>query len=85
MILGFSEFEIKRYQMILDDFIESKRPPVEIRDKLDIAYRVDNQSVTIYEIRPEFQNPSRKQKLRWQKPHMSEQKINGNYFGCDET
>jgi alanine-alpha-ketoisovalerate/valine-pyruvate aminotransferase len=47
--LGFSEFEIKRYQMILDDFIESKRPPVEIRDKLDIAYRVDNQSVTIYE------------------------------------
>jgi hypothetical protein len=49
MILGFSEFEIKRYQMILDDFIESKRPPVEIRDKLDIAYRVDNQSVTIYD------------------------------------
>ncbi|KGE72108.1 DUF3024 domain-containing protein [Spirochaeta lutea] len=58
--MGFSEFEIKRYQMILDDFMESKRPPVEIRDELDIAYRIENQSVVIFEIRPEFQNPSSK-------------------------
>jgi hypothetical protein len=58
--LGFSEFEMKRYKIILDEFIESKRPQKEIRDQLDIAYRIENQSVTIFEIRPEFQNPASK-------------------------
>lgn len=57
--MGFSEFEIKKYEMILNEYIESIRPPVEIRDQLDISFRIDKQSVYLFEIRPEYQNPSK--------------------------
>jgi hypothetical protein len=37
---------------VLENFIERIRPPENIRHKLDIGYKTDNQSVTIYELRP---------------------------------
>ena len=40
-----------------ENYIERKRPPKEIRNKLDIAYRIENQSIIIYEIRPRWDNP----------------------------
>jgi len=48
--------------MILDEnllnrFIENKRPPEEIRDKVDIGYKIEGQSVYIVEIRPDWRNP----------------------------
>jgi hypothetical protein len=58
--LGFSEFELKRYHTLLDEYIKSIRPPIDIREQLDIAYRIENQSIFIFEIRPEFQNPNSK-------------------------
>jgi hypothetical protein len=42
----------------LENFIEKKRPPVEIRPKLDISYKIENQSVIIFEIRPRWNNPA---------------------------
>jgi hypothetical protein len=39
-------------------FLEKRRPPQEIRNKLDIAYRIEGQSVIIYEIRPRWDNPN---------------------------
>ena len=33
---------------------------MDIRDKVDIGYRVEGQSVEIFEIRPRFQNPDEK-------------------------
>jgi hypothetical protein len=58
--LGFSEFEFKKYQLLLEDYIESIRPPIEMRERLDIAYRIEKQSIYIFEVRPEFQNPKSK-------------------------
>jgi hypothetical protein len=34
------------------------RPPEEIRPQLDIGWRIERQSVFIYEIRPAWNNPS---------------------------
>jgi len=41
----------------LENFLERKRPPDEIRHKLDLGYRFENQSVFIFEIRPQWNNP----------------------------
>ena len=45
---------------LMENYIESMRPPADIRDKLDINYAIDKQSVIIYEIRPAFRDPSKK-------------------------
>lgn len=42
---------------VLENYFDKIRPPEKLRDELDIAYKIDNQSVIIYEIRPLFNNP----------------------------
>ncbi|MEO8614534.1 MAG: hypothetical protein ABI600_05285 [Luteolibacter sp.] len=42
--MSFTEFETARIEAAMSDFMAKHRPPVEIRDKLDIAYRIDGQS-----------------------------------------
>jgi hypothetical protein len=58
--MAFSEFEIKRVEKLVGQFIEKRRPAPEIRNKLDLDYRVRNQSVEIFEIRSAWKNPARK-------------------------
>jgi len=36
------------------DYIESKRPPIEVRKQLDIGYSYSDNVVEIYEIRPQW-------------------------------
>ena len=55
--MAISEFEIKRCERELDKFLEKRRPPVDIRSRLDFGYRINNQSVEIFEIRPNWRNP----------------------------
>lgn len=56
--MAISDFEIKRCERELDKFMEVKRPPPQVRSQLDFGYRINNQSVELYEIRPEWRNPS---------------------------
>ena len=42
---------------VMENFIEKRRPPVELRPKVDLAYRIENQSIYIFEIRPRWDNP----------------------------
>ena len=39
---------------IMENFTEERRPPTEIRDELDLSYKIENQSIIIFEIRPKF-------------------------------
>ncbi|MDN4502722.1 DUF3024 domain-containing protein [Alteromonadaceae bacterium BrNp21-10] len=55
--MAISEFEIKRCERELAKFMAAKRPPVHIRKELDFGYRIEDQSVELYEIRPEWRNP----------------------------
>ena len=58
--MPFTDLEHKRYGKIVDQFIEQRRPAPELRDKVDLSFRIDNQSIEIFEIRPAWNNPSRK-------------------------
>ncbi len=47
--INFIEIQIKK-------FVESIRPPADIRDKLDIGYQFQNNTLELYEIRPRWDN-----------------------------
>jgi hypothetical protein len=39
---------------VMENFISRNRPKEDIRHKVDLAYRIEDQSIIIYEIRPEW-------------------------------
>ncbi|PLX76010.1 MAG: hypothetical protein C0614_10415 [Desulfuromonas sp.] len=55
--MGFSEFEIKRLEKLTREFINHLRPPVDVRDKVDLGCRIEGQSVYLYEIRARWDQP----------------------------
>jgi hypothetical protein len=55
--MPFTEFETARIEAAMSGFMAKHRPPPEIRDKLDLAYRIEGQSVVIFEIRPFWRDP----------------------------
>ena len=52
--MALSEFEQKRCERLVGAFIESRRPPAHIRPQLDLGFRVAEQSVEIFEVRPKW-------------------------------
>lgn len=42
---------------VLENFLDKFRPPEEMRHDLDIIYKIDGQSIIIYEIRPRWDKP----------------------------
>jgi hypothetical protein len=40
----------------MENYIEKIRPPEEIRNQLDVNYRIENQSIILFEIRPNWQD-----------------------------
>jgi len=58
--MAISEFEIKRCEKAIEKFMVKHRPPVHIRNELDLGSRIKNQSVELFEIRPQWDNPSNK-------------------------
>lgn len=55
--MSFNELENKRLQKIVGVFIEKRRPEAHIRPKLDFAFRIDKQSIELFEVRPNYRNP----------------------------
>lgn len=58
--MAISEFEEKRCEREIKKFMDIKRPPPHIRNQLDFGYRIVNQSVELFEVRPEWRNPESK-------------------------
>jgi hypothetical protein len=54
MVMALSELEFARVRKAMDAFLKQRRPPVHIRPKLDISYRISGQSVEIFEVRPKW-------------------------------
>jgi hypothetical protein len=52
---------------VMENYVASIRPPEHIRDKLDVSYKIDNQSVLLHEIRPVFNSPGQKVELFYAK------------------
>ena len=55
--MAISEFELKRCEKALEQFLAEKRPPAHIRSQVDLGYRIDGPSVEIFEVRPGFRDP----------------------------
>ena len=49
-----TELETARVRKTVGAFIERRRPPYRLREKLDLSYRLTGQSVEIFEVRPAF-------------------------------
>jgi len=58
--MAISEFEIKRYEKIVGAYIEKRRPPEQVRNQVDLSFRVEGQSVVIFEIREVWNQPEKK-------------------------
>ena len=58
--MAISEFEIKRCEKLVGSYIEKHRPPPHIRNQLDLGFRIKDQSIEIFEIRPLWNNPDKK-------------------------
>ena len=56
--MALSELEHKRLKKIVGAYVESRRPPPHIRAELDLAFRIEGQSVEIFELRPAWRNPT---------------------------
>ena len=42
---------------LMENYVERIRPPHHISNKLDIGYKIENQSIILLEIRPGFRDP----------------------------
>ena len=56
--MAVSEFEIKRIEKLASSFVELNRPPAHIRAQLDLGYRISDQSLELFEMRPGWKDPS---------------------------
>jgi hypothetical protein len=56
--MALTELEIKRCDKTILSFLERRRPPPEIREKVDLAGRNDGHTVEMFEIRPAYDDPS---------------------------
>jgi hypothetical protein len=58
--MAISEFEIKRCEKLVGAYVERHRPPAHIRNQVDLNFRVIDQSIEIFEVRPLWNNPDKK-------------------------
>ena len=58
--MTISEFEIKRIEKLVGNFIEKRRPPANLRNKLDLSFKISGQRFEIFEIRPMWNDPNEK-------------------------
>jgi hypothetical protein len=50
----FTELETARVRKAVGAFVEQRRPPPQLRQKVDLAFRISGQSVEIFEVRQSF-------------------------------
>jgi len=55
-----TEIEIRRVEKAVSAFMKKHRPPVEIRDELDLGYRFEKQSLELFELRPRWKHQNEK-------------------------
>lgn len=57
--MALNEIEVARIRRVARQFLERRRPEPSIRNQLDLDFRIENQSVIIFEIRPVWNDPSK--------------------------
>ncbi len=57
--MAFNELDLKRIERAMDAFMLKRRPPSHVRHQMDLGYRVEEQSVELFTVRPVWKDPSR--------------------------
>jgi len=83
--MALTDLERKRCERDIAKFMERRRPPPHIRPKLDLGYKIEGQSVEIFEIRPDWQNQRRQCSLPWPSQRSFALRIVGRFTGCAAT
>jgi hypothetical protein len=78
--MTLSEFEAKRCEKLVAEFVRERRPPPHIRSKLDLAFRVSGQSIEIFEIRPHFMDKEKMLEHSVAKATYNKTKLNWKVF-----
>jgi len=55
-----NDIENKRVEKTVAAFVAKRRPPVHIRDQVDLGFRFNGRAIEIFEIRPRWNNPTEK-------------------------
>ncbi len=58
--MALTKEQIAEIEKAAAKYMYYNRPPMEIRDKLDLGYRIEGQNVYIFEIRPRWDKPEEK-------------------------
>lgn len=61
--MAFTKEETKEIETAVSTFLEQIRPPEHLRPQVDITSRIEGQSVVIIEVRPYWQDASRKTEI----------------------
>ena len=56
--MAFTNEQYEVIKTMMNAYINSHRPPAYIRAQLDIGWRMENQTLILYEIRPDWTKPS---------------------------
>ena len=59
-VVTISEFESKRCEKLSTLFVEKHRAPPHLRHELDFSFRISGQSIVFFEVRPSWQEKTRK-------------------------
>jgi len=65
--MALNIFQRNRFEDEVSRFIEERRPPADIRDELDLGFKIENQSLILFEIRPRWNNPKEKMECPYAK------------------
>ncbi len=65
--MAFSEFVQKQIEEEATRFLEKRRPPASIRGQVDLCFKIEKQSIILFEIRPRWDKPSIKLELPFAK------------------
>jgi hypothetical protein len=61
--MALTDEQLQQIEFEMKGFLARRRPPDEIRDEVDLSYRVRGQSVEIFEIRPRWRDPGVKMEI----------------------
>jgi hypothetical protein len=60
MVMALSELEIRRCEKSVAEFMKKRRPPPHLREKVDLAFRINGQSIEIFEVRAHWRATGKK-------------------------
>jgi DUF3024 family protein len=58
--MALNDLERKRVENTVAAFVQKHRPPVHIREQVDLGFRFDGRNVELFEIRPQWDDRSKK-------------------------